>query len=183
VNAAYLDLTTKFEILGKGFPALRFCFPELESSYTRTTEDGVGYVAKLGIKLNLEWIVGAAPEVDSHCYAKAIAIDATGCNLYVTGSFQGTVDFDPSPGIDLEEAPATPRSDGSVHSYDVYHAFLWALDHNGRHSWVESPQFGPEPGSGGSGQDIAVSDLGRLSVVGWHFDTGISTVGAFIYRK
>jgi hypothetical protein len=68
----------------------------------------VGYVAKLGIKLNLEWIVGAAPEADSQCYAKAIAIDATGCNLYVTGSFQGTVDFDPSSGSDLEEAPATP---------------------------------------------------------------------------
>ncbi len=143
----------------------------------------VGYVAKLGIKLNLEWIVGAAPEVDSHCYAKAIAIDATGCNLYVTGSFQGTVDFDPSPGIDLEEAPATPRSDGSVHSYDAYHAFLWALDHNGRHSWVESPEFGPESGSGGGGEDIAISPLGRLSVVGRYFDSGISTEGAFIYRK
>jgi hypothetical protein len=143
----------------------------------------VGYVAKLGIKLNLEWIVGAAPEADSHCYAMAIAIDATGCNLYVTGSYHGGVDFDPTEASDRVEALSSPGSDGSTHIYDASNLFIWSLDCNGRHSWVESPGFGPEPGSGGSGQDIAISPLGRLSVVGWLFDSGISTAGAFINRK
>jgi hypothetical protein len=143
----------------------------------------VAYVAKLGIKLNLEWIVGTAPEADSQCYANAIAIDAMGCNLYVTGTYRGGVDFNPTEAIDRVEALSSPGSDGSTHIFDSSNLFIWSLDCNGRHSWVESPGFGPEPGSGGSGQDIAISPLGRLSVVGWLFDTGISTEGAFIYRK
>jgi len=143
----------------------------------------VGYVAKLGTKLNLEWIVGATPATDSDCYPASIAIDSSGCNLYVTGEILGTVDFDPSSSTDLESASATPRSDGSIHAYDAYHPFIWSLDKNGVHSWVEQPAFGPEPGSGGRGNDIAVSSLGRLSVVGGFFDSSIPGSGAFIYRK
>jgi len=46
VNDAYIDLTTKFEIVGKSLTGLRFCFPELASNQQRTTTDGTGYIAK-----------------------------------------------------------------------------------------------------------------------------------------
>lgn len=46
VNQAYIDLTTRFELLGQEMRGLRFVFPELESNQQRTTTDGTAYVAK-----------------------------------------------------------------------------------------------------------------------------------------
>lgn len=46
VNQAYIDLTTRFELLGEPFGSLRFCFPELASNQQRSTSDGTAYVAK-----------------------------------------------------------------------------------------------------------------------------------------
>jgi hypothetical protein len=64
----------------------------------------------------------------------AIAVDASG-NVYTTGSFVGTVDFDPGPG--------TFNVTGSVANNDV---FISKLDADGNFVWAR--------GVGGSGADV-----------------------------
>ncbi|MBN2353423.1 MAG: SBBP repeat-containing protein [Spirochaetales bacterium] len=53
--------------------------------------------------------------------AQSIAIDGTG-NIYVTGGFSDTIDFDPGPGTD-------PKSGGG--------AYLLKLNPNGDYAWVD----------------------------------------------
>lgn len=57
--------------------------------------------------------------------AQAIATDAAG-NVYITGTFQGTVDFDPSSGTAMLTAAADPNNpDAFVQKFDVAGNFVW----------------------------------------------------------
>lgn len=70
---------------------------------------------------SLEWarsIGGSKTE-----YGYGIAVDGSG-NVYATGSFQGTVDFDPGPGIDT--LVSAGNSDIFIVKYDAVGNYLWA---------------------------------------------------------
>jgi len=79
-----------------------------------------------------------------------VAVDGSG-NVYVTGCFEGTVDFDPGSGVD------THTSNGD---WDV---FLSKFDSSGVFEWART--WG---GSGyDRGDDVAVDGSGNVYVTGW----------------
>lgn len=79
----------------------------------------------------------------------AITTDAAG-NIYVTGKFGGTADFDPGPGI------------ANLTSLGIFDAFVAKLTASGNLVWVK--QLGGLGALGGI--DIAVDDLGNVYSTG-----------------
>jgi hypothetical protein len=83
-----------------------------------------------------------------------VAVDGSG-NVYVTGSFEGTADFDPDPGVDNH------TSNGE---YDV---FLAKFDSSGSFQWAKT--------WGGTGEDdgyaVAVDGSGNVYVTSYFEDT------------
>lgn len=122
------------------------------------------YILKFDASGNLVWAhsVGGALMDE----ANGVAVDSSG-NVYVTGSFEGTVDLDPS-------SSAT----ANVTSAGAWDAFILKLDASGAYQWGH--QIGG--GSGNDlGQDVAVDSSGNphfygTSVTGADFDPGAGTV-------
>jgi VCBS repeat-containing protein len=112
-----------------------------------------------------DFVLGYAGAIGGSDYeqGRGIAVDGAG-NVYSTGCFGGTVDFDPGPGV------FSLTSQGTV---DVY---VCKLDPSGTFQWAVS--------MGGSGDDlgyaIAVEDDGTVYVTGFFqgvadFDPGLGT--------
>ena len=83
-----------------------------------------GFVMKLDADGAYQWakqIGGAGPE-----YARGVAADSSG-NVFTTGNFQGSVDFDPGP------SDSTLTAAGGGGTYD---AFLQKLDSDGNYDWA-----------------------------------------------
>ncbi|PSK93540.1 putative secreted protein (Por secretion system target) [Taibaiella chishuiensis] len=74
---------------------------------------------------NLQWIKSFGPNTTIQANAQKITRDPAG-NIYIGGSFRGTVDFDPGPGV--FEVTANPFSS----------AYLLKVDANGNFLWVRS---------------------------------------------
>lgn len=93
--------------------------------------------------------------------ATAVALDVTG-NIYVTGVYDETVDFDPGPGT----ADLTSRGFNDI--------FVLKLDANGNYVWAKS--------MGGSshdaGKSIAVDVLGNTYITGYFYATADFDPGA-----
>jgi len=94
---------------------------------------------------------------------QSIAVDATG-NVYVSGIFRATVDFDPGSGV------------ANLSSTGEYDAFVMKLDPNGNLIWAKS--------AGGAGVDqaigVALDALGGVIITGMYqltvdFDPGPGT--------
>ncbi|HJN39867.1 MAG TPA: SBBP repeat-containing protein, partial [Chloroflexota bacterium] len=126
------------------------------------------YVLKLDSSGNYLWVKSFV--CDSSCYSESIAVDSSG-NVYTTGAFRNTVDFD--PGVGTAELTATD-------DIDVY---VSKLDSSGNYEWVR--HF---PGSVVSygyyandhGQSIAVDSSGNVYTTGYFshtvdFDPGVGT--------
>jgi hypothetical protein len=97
----------------------------------------------------------------------ASAADANG-NIYVTGRFQGTVDFDPGAGTANLTAANTGYSDIYVASYTPSGAYRWAFRMGGAGGWYSE------------GRSIAVDASGNIVVSGsfvgtTDFDPGTGT--------
>jgi hypothetical protein len=100
-------------------------------------------------------------DFDSAC---GVDVDKFG-NVYVTGCFRGTIDFDNGPGKD-EHVGNTGKDDAFLVKYDPDGNFLWAQTWGG-----DSYDFG---------QDVGVDNLGNAFVVGSYggivdFDPGPGT--------
>jgi hypothetical protein len=80
-----------------------------------------------------------------------VAVDSSG-NTYVTGQFQGTVDFDPGPGVD--EHTAVLYADAFLSKFDSNGDFQWAL------TW-----------SANGGAGVAVDGSSNIYVAGTFIDT------------
>jgi len=80
----------------------------------------------------------------------SIAVDSFG-NIYITGEFYRTVDFNPDPNVE-NEVSSHFRSDVFVAKYDTDGNYQWAFS-IGRSSWDR-------------GNDIAVDRLGNVYVTG-----------------
>jgi hypothetical protein len=99
-------------------------------TYNFTTVAGADdiFVSKLDSSGNFVWakdMGGASIDFD---YGKSIAVDAS-FNVYTTGGFQGTVDFDPGPGTyNLISAGA---GDIFVSKLDSSGKFVWAKNMGG----------------------------------------------------
>ena len=96
-------------------------------------------------------------------YGKSIAVDGSG-NVYTTGNFQGTVDFDPGAGT--SNLTSTGLDDIFISKLDAAGKFLWAKSMGGT-----SEDFGSY---------IAVDGSGNVYTTGWFkgtidFDPGAGT--------
>lgn len=121
------------------------------------------FVQKLSTSpLSLQWAKGFGTTSSEPYHDSYLTANGT---CHVTGSFQGTVDFDPGPGI------ATRSSNGSN---DV---FINVLDKNGNHKWASSFGAGIED----EGYGISVDALGNVYTTGYFaqncdFDPGPGVV-------
>jgi hypothetical protein len=118
------------------------------------------FISKLDAMGNFVWAksLGSAGSDNS----QSIAVDASG-NVYTTGYFQGTVDFDPGPGTQY------------FTSYDDRDIFISKLDASGNFVWAKC--------IGGAAYDvgncIAVDASGNVYTIGFFqgtvdFDPGIN---------
>jgi gliding motility-associated-like protein len=89
------------------------------------------FISKLDGSGNLVWAKSIGGVNDDYAYS--LAVDALG-NVYTTGNYSDTVDFDPGAGT--FNLIATPRLAGSLHyAYDIY---ISKLDANGNFVWAKS---------------------------------------------
>jgi len=95
------------------------------SGVTNFISHGAGdiYIQKLDISGNLVWAKSLGGNL--YDYAHSIAVDDSG-NLYISGDYSETVDFDPGTGV---------ANQTSVGSSDV---FILKLDNSGNYVWVKS---------------------------------------------
>ncbi|WP_020468820.1 SBBP repeat-containing protein [Zavarzinella formosa] len=126
----------------------------------------------------LAWAIGGAG-TDS---AKSVTTDAAG-NTYIVGSFSGTADFDPDPGV---SALTSSSSDGYVAKYDPAGQLLWvksmggsgddqasgvAIDANGAvvvtGTFTTTATFGATMLTSAGGTDAFVTKLDSSGVFLW----------------
>ena len=88
--------------------------------------------------------------------ANGVAVDAAG-NAYLTGSFRGTMDFDPGAG-------AYALASGGSRANPASAAYIVKLDAAGRFGWAVNFQAGNSGSS--SGSDIGVDGSGNVVVAG-----------------
>jgi hypothetical protein len=120
------------------------------------------YIQKLDANGDLLWAkqIGGT----GYDYGHSIIVDGNG-NVYVTGSFRNTVDFDPGMGV-------ANLTTASIYS----NAYLLKLDVNGDFVWVK--QFGEA--SSTVGYDLELDNNGDLLMIGSFqgsadFDPGLGT--------
>ncbi|MCY2964401.1 MAG: YDG domain-containing protein, partial [Planctomycetota bacterium] len=120
------------------------------------------FVVKLNSSGGLVW--GRTANPSGHASIYALTVDGSG-NVYSTGSFQGTGDFDPGAGVtNLSALSVTP--------------FLWKLNGGGDFVWAK--QLGVGNNSTAIGRDIAVDAAGNVYSTGsftfiLDFDPGSNT--------
>ncbi len=95
------------------------------ANLTSTGGDDV-FVQKMNASGNLLWVKSFGGTSDE--YTESIVLDPSG-NAYITGSFSGTVDFDPGTGT--TNLTSTPGSNTFVQKMDASGNFLWAKSFGG----------------------------------------------------
>lgn len=103
---------------------------------------------------NLDWVATAGGSTFDN--GADIAIDLNG-NVFTTGSFKKTVDFDPGNGV----------FDLSAWDVNYYDAFIQKLDEDGNFIWATS--FGN--GDDDRGTAVCVDDAGNLYALGYYEDS------------
>lgn len=94
-----------------------------------TADGGDGYVSKLDNNGNFLWALLIGGNQTNQCVS--VLPDASG-NIYITGHFNGTVDFDPGPAT--FNITSTGQNDISVLKLDANGNFIWAKNIGGASS-------------------------------------------------
>ena len=91
------------------------------------------YISKLDNNGNFAWAAGFGQGVGllSDDYSYSIAADNKG-NIYTTGSFKATVDFDPGPGV--ANLVSAGNNDAFVLKLDSAGNYMWAINAGGLYS-------------------------------------------------
>ncbi|MBF0270121.1 MAG: DUF4347 domain-containing protein [Alphaproteobacteria bacterium] len=133
--------------------------PELGTASLTDAGNGDIFIQKFNTGGSLVWIrsIGGT----SNGIGTGISVDGSG-NVYITGRFQGTGDFDPGAGV---------TSLTSAGSYDI---FVLKMDSSGNFVWSKS--------MGGTGEDrsqgIAVDGSGNVYTTGYFYGTADFDPGA-----
>lgn len=119
------------------------------------------FVSKLDASGNLIWAKGAGATLND--YGRSISKDPSG-NVYITGTYINTVDFDPSASV------------SSITSSGLTDTFIWKLDASGSLVWIKSVGTS---GSNDLARSINVDALGNSYTSGsfgnsGDFDPGVS---------
>ena len=97
------------------------------ADYLTTSNDDM-FISKLDASGNLVWTKNMGETGSSYSRGNSIALDATG-NVYTTGWFQGTADFDPGAGTD--SLSTSFRSEVFISKLDTSGNFIWAVNMGG----------------------------------------------------
>ncbi|OGS78821.1 MAG: hypothetical protein A3D31_02275 [Candidatus Fluviicola riflensis] len=133
--------------------------------------DRAVFIQKLDANGNFIWAkqIGGpfVPGFPNPTHSNAIAVDAGG-NLYLTGYFDGTIDFDPHPASTFNMAS----------QYNASDVFVCKLDTDGNFVWAK--QFTGTQSNGGVGYAITVDGSGNIYSTGtiggtMDFDPGPGT--------
>ncbi len=121
------------------------------------------FVLKLSSVGNFIWAKNMGGTGSSYGFGQSISLDGTG-NSYVTGSFQGAIDFDPGAGT---------NNLASAGNEDI---FVLKLDGSGNFVWAK--RIGSSTGDGGS--SLALDASGNVYTTGYFqgtvdFDPGAGT--------
>ncbi len=92
---------------------------------THTSSIFDGFVLKLDANGDFVWVQPIGGGTSWSTWANAITVDDQG-NVYTTGVFDGTMDFDPGPGV------------SNLSSYGSDDVFIQKLDANGDFVWAKS---------------------------------------------
>jgi hypothetical protein len=122
------------------------------------------FIQKLDAQGNFQWV--QVLRGSEHTFGTAMRSDAAG-NLYLTGSFTETTDFDPGPG--------TFTLTASV-DYDI---FIVKLQANGSFGWAKAINGN---GLNNSARDIAVSPAGKVFVCGEFSSTADFNPGPAVFN-
>lgn len=140
-SSNFIDIDGSGNLITGGYFTATVDFDPGAGTTTLTSNGSYdSYVSKYNNLGALQWVVSFGGTSSDRIYQGRF--DASG-NVYVSGSFWGTVDFDPTAGVDNRTA---------VGSQDV---FLAKIDPNGNVLWVHT--FGSSAGDGFSALDIDAS--------------------------
>ncbi|MFN9301353.1 MAG: SBBP repeat-containing protein, partial [Candidatus Kapaibacterium sp.] len=126
--------------------------PGTDSMMLSSIGDRDIFIQKLDAQGNFLWTKSFGGNLSDFGYS--IALDTEG-NVYTTGYFQDTVDFD--PGIGVTSLIADAESD----------IFIQKLDKNGNFLWAKS--FGGDGLDGGT--SITIDTMGNVYTTGYFIDT------------
>lgn len=113
------------------------------------------FISKLDAGGNLIWAKSMGGSSNEN--ATSISIDNLE-NIYITGSFQDTVDFDPSVGT---------AKMISTSNFDI---FVLKLDQDGNYKWVKT-MLGTASTRGSKGNSLKVDDRGNVYIIGNFYET------------
>ena len=126
------------------------------------------YISKLDALGNFLWAKQISGALSLFPTPNSIIVDAVG-NVYVTGKYAGTIDFNPGAGVsNLSYVPGAGTSD----------IFVTKLDASGNFAWAKS--------MGGANHDVAnainVDASGNVYTTGWFNGTSDFDPGAATYN-
>lgn len=118
------------------------------------------FVSKLDPGGNFIWVKQFSGDGDGN----SITLDGSG-NIYTTGHYYGTVDFDPGANSYTLATSSPPYAD----------IFVCKLDASGNFNWVNG--FGGPGGGSDIGKSVVIDAIGDVYVTGWYsgtvdFDSG-----------
>jgi N-acetylneuraminic acid mutarotase len=145
-----------------------FDFDPGPSVFNKTVNDYTCFVSKLDSAGNFVWVkfFGGANPTTGSCRGFSIKTDNTG-NVYITGYFSFTIDFDPGVGINnLSNGSGTPD------------AFICKLDNNGNFIWAK------KVGSTGAeySNSIHLDPTGNVIISGYFTNTSDFDPGAAVFN-
>lgn len=157
---SYLDSSNNLYVTGTYSGTLDFDTGPGTSTLGTNPASSLGdiFIAKYTAQGELTWVKQLRSQQNVYAqYSSAIIADASG-NVYVTGSFYGTMDFDPGAGTTNLSAQSG-NTDAFVLKLDSSGAFSWAFDIGGSTS--------------DSGSALALDSSGNLYVVGDYYGSGV----------
>jgi len=121
------------------------------------------FISKMDAAGNFIWAKSMGDSLQEYCYG--MALDHSG-NIYTTGTFQGTTDLDPGPGV---------HAITSAGGWDLY---ISKLDMAGNFIWGKSIGGFPNEWSHG----IAADSAGNVFITGYFHDTLDFDPGAGLFN-
>jgi len=110
---------------------------------------GDAYILSLDLDGNYNWVKTFGSSNSDTCYGITRWKD----EIYIVGSFGGTVDFDPGPEVDEHTSSGTTWNDMFISKYDGKNNYLWTETVGTTTGWV-------------GGHSIAIDDYGGIYITG-----------------
>lgn len=142
--------------------------PDAVAVYNLSSNNGqVGYILKLDPSGNFIW-ANAFKGPYANVYSRSVSIDSMG-GIYTTGSFQGTVDFDPGTGTyNLYSS----RESGFVSRIDANGNFVWARTLTDRSYCIAQDKRGALYIGGQAIDGHSITKLSSMSDLIWRVNFG-----------